>query len=81
VEGIERAIGAAIYNARGMHMRPVGEGGRQERDLADKYRNYARTLAKWPRTARLMTHIAEGYESDGRRADLRAKTIDESGIR
>jgi hypothetical protein len=53
---------------------PWGDGGAQERDIAARYRNYARVLAdEWPRTARLMTHVAEGYESDGRREDLRAK--------
>ncbi len=60
-----------VYNSRGVHWR--GEGGAQERDLAEKYRNWARQLAfEYPYVANLVEEIAASYDHDAVREDSRA---------
>ena len=73
-EEIEKGIVNGIYNGRGVVSRSIGEGGDQERVIAERYLNYARILSdNWPRTARLMKKIANVYESEARREDGRAE--------
>jgi addiction module HigA family antidote len=64
------AIGmrVAVYNSRGAHAR--GEGGDQEREIAEKFRNWARQLVfSYPYVANLIEQIASGYEQDAMRED------------
>lgn len=73
-EEIEKGIIVGIYNSRGVVSRSIGEGGAQERAIAERYHDYARSLSdRWPRTARLMKKIADGYELDARREDKQAE--------
>jgi hypothetical protein len=52
-----------VYNARGVHAR--GDGGGQERDLAEKYRNWARQLAfEYPYVAGVVEGIAQRYDQE-----------------
>lgn len=61
-------------NARGATWRGLYDGGTQERELAENYRDWsATTRAKWPRTARILRDIAESYERDARREDTKAE--------
>jgi hypothetical protein len=63
-----------VYNSRGMTSRELFEGGAQERTQAKQYLNAAQYLAKrWPQTATALTRVAEGYESEARREDIRAQ--------
>jgi len=60
-----------VYNSRGVHWR--GEGGAQERGLAEKYRNWSRQLAfEYPYVANLLEQIATGYDRDAAREDSEA---------
>ena len=64
------AIGmrVSVYNSRGAHAR--GEGGDQEREIAEKFRNWARQLVfSYPYVANLIEQIASGYEQDAMRED------------
>jgi hypothetical protein len=64
------AIGGsvAVYNSRGVHAR--GEGGDQEREIAEKFRNWSRQLAfEYPYVANLVAQIANSYEHDAMRED------------
>ena len=64
------AIGmrVAVYNSRGAHAR--GEGGDQEREIAEKFRNWARQLDfSYPYVANLIEQIANGYDQDAMRED------------
>ena len=64
------AIGmrVAVYNSRGAHAR--GEGGDQEREIAEKFMNWARQLVfSHPYVANLIEQIASGYEQDAMRED------------
>ena len=52
-----------IRNARGATWR--GEGGAQERGLAEQYRSWSREVAsEYPFTARMLEQIGAGYEQD-----------------
>ncbi|OPY50673.1 MAG: hypothetical protein A4E49_02631 [Methanosaeta sp. PtaU1.Bin112] len=73
-EEIEKGIIIGIYNSRGVISRSIGEGGTQEREIAERYLDYVRKLSdNWPRTARLVKKTADGYELDARREDKRAE--------
>lgn len=61
-----------IYNSRGVHMR--GEGGEQERELAEKYRGWGRALQfSYPFVAsKLLMTIAKTYDHEAQREDTEA---------
>jgi addiction module HigA family antidote len=63
---------AGIYNSRGVHWR--GEGGDQERGLAEKYRKWGRALqVSHPFVAaKLLMGIAQTYDHDASREDTEA---------
>ena len=62
-----------VYNSRGVTTRALNDGGSQERDLAAKYRVWARAAqASAPRTAALLERIAATYEADASREDEQA---------
>lgn len=71
---IEQGIEIEVYNSRGVTSRGLADGGAQERKLAKQYRTCAKSFqAQWPRTAAMLTRIADGYESDARREDVEAE--------
>ena len=62
------AIG--VFNGRGVTMRAVGEGGAQERELAQQYRNWAsRRSPDFPFVGSVLENIAAGYDRDARWED------------
>ena len=64
------AIGMSVgvRNSRGATLR--GEGGEQERKLAEKYRNWSRQLAfEYPYVSNLVEEIALSYDHDAKRWD------------
>lgn len=71
---IERGFLIQTFNNRGITTRGVGEGGQQERDLADDFeRKSEATATAWPRTSRVLRDIARSYRADAVREDERAK--------
>lgn len=74
VQSEEMMVAAAVgvYNLRGIHTR--GEGGSQERSLADKYRAWSQALKiTHPYVAsRLLSRIVNSYEHDATREDTDA---------
>lgn len=69
-KSLETGIHVGRVNARGVTSRGVYEGGQQERDLASRYRTWAKETAdQWPRTSRLLRGLAESYERDAQRED------------
>jgi len=73
---IETGVYLGIVNTRGVTTRSPGDGGRQERDLVDKYREQANSCReRWPRTARVLRDVAQSYESDARRLDRDAEAF------
>jgi addiction module HigA family antidote len=61
-----------VYNSRGVHYR--GEGGDQERELAEKYRRWGQALhTTYPYVStRLLMDLARTYESKANSEDIRA---------
>ena len=62
-----------VYNSRGAHAR--GPGGDQERELADKYRNWAQQIRmSTPYVAsELLMKLTQTYEREAVREDTEAK--------
>ena len=60
-------------NARGVVMRPAGEGGDQERTLAAKYRGWAQQTAyEYPHVGSILERIAMFYDHHARQRDTQA---------
>lgn len=69
-DDLERGIRTERYNMRGVYTKAMFEGGVQERDLAERYRGWARQVSgSHVRTRALLNAIAEGWEGDAKRAD------------
>ncbi len=71
-EPLMRGMQIGVYNSRGVHWR--GEGGNQERELADKYRKWAQALqVSHPYvSSNLLMELAKWYEREASREDLEA---------
>lgn len=70
---IERGIQIERFNMRGVTTRGYREGGDQERKLATQLRDAARELTGWPRIQGLLLSMAQSWEEEARREDLRAR--------
>jgi hypothetical protein len=69
-EDLERGFEVGIYNKRGAYMKSPDAGGEQERTIAKRYWDWAELCkVDWPRTARSLRRVAEGYEREAGRAD------------
>jgi hypothetical protein len=61
-----------LYNSRGLVWR--GEGGGQERELAETYRAWSRQLgSQYPFTSRMLNDIAKMYDHDAEWHDMNSK--------
>jgi len=61
-------------NTRGVTMRGPYDGGEQERQESARYKSWSDLVKlRCPRTARILRGIAESYERDARREDIRAE--------
>jgi addiction module HigA family antidote len=71
-DAMMRGVHTGQFNARGVHSR--GEGGAQERELADKYRAWAEALQySHPYvSSQLLMRLTKTYEHDARREDTEA---------
>lgn len=71
-EDIMRGVCVGVYNSRGVHWR--GDGGDQERELAEKYRKWGLALqSSHPYVAsRLLMEMANRYDHEAMREDTRA---------
>jgi hypothetical protein len=73
-EDFEVGSSVGIANSRGVVQRAIGEGGAQERTLAERYAKDVYLLRNaWPRMARLMQAIAKSYEAEPRGGDAEAE--------
>lgn len=70
-EYVARGFHLGVYNSRGMHVR--GEGGDQERELAAKYRSWARQHDfEYPYVSRVLEDIAKTYDKEATQQDSEA---------
>ena len=71
---LETGFHVGVINRRGITSRAIYAGGDQEREFAAKYRRWAdATSRRWPRTSRVLRGLADSYEREARREDLRAE--------
>lgn len=74
LEQMRDGFSIGIMNKRGVTMRSHDEGGAQERELASRYREFARPLiATHPRVSDVLQQLASYYERSGLREDLDAR--------
>src|SRR5260221_13229800 len=60
---VERGMFLGVLNKRGPTWRRPTDGGIQERDLAQSYRNLSKFLRlEWPRTSALLERVAKSLE-------------------
>jgi hypothetical protein len=75
-QDLAAGFGRGVYNARGAHMRSLDEGGKQERELAAKYRAWAERLTfDYPYVASILERIAKHYDRDAEREDVEVLTM------
>jgi hypothetical protein len=70
---METGLRISMFNQRGVTTRGVLEGGGQERQLAENYRNQARNVEASPRTRKLLNELADTYEHEARRQEEAAE--------
>lgn len=76
-EYINDGFCSAIYNNRGVVTKSHGEGGEQERQLAEIFLNKGKEIAiKYPITSSLLINISKGYQNDAKREDDRSELED-----
>lgn len=76
---VEEGFQIGVYNSRGVHAR--GEGGEQERTLAEKYRNWSRQLAfEYPYVAKVVEGIAAKYGREAAWEDSEAAVRRRLGV-
>ncbi|MBE9114394.1 hypothetical protein IQ249_00635 [Lusitaniella coriacea LEGE 07157] len=74
---IELGIETGVYNLRGVWSKSIGEGGIQERQLAETYRDYADAIVDtYPQTASMLYRIANDYDSVAHGEDIQAELRD-----
>lgn len=70
-ETVDRHIQNEIYNNRGVTTRGLNDGGKQERELAERYKKMSDAVkVKWPRTSAMLRGIAESYEYQAKYEDV-----------
>ena len=71
---IGRGFNIGVFNGRGVHSRGMDEGGAQERELAAKYRGWAKLRAfDYPYVSSVLESIAASYDRDAKREDAEVK--------
>lgn len=77
---IETGLHIGRTNQRGVTSRGVYDGGDQERELEKEYRQMATRIAtRWPRTARVLRDIADGYQREAAFYDADAERLADQG--
>jgi len=69
-EELEQGFSIGLYNGRGVTRRSPAAGGGLERGLAERYAGLAMAVSDtYPRTASVLTRIADGYRAEAARED------------
>ena len=72
-DDVELGLSIAIRSQRGVTSRAPTDGGDQERDLADKFRQTSSRLSTSPRTKAVFEGLAAGYEEEAAWHDRQAE--------
>jgi hypothetical protein len=71
-DAVERAVCIERFNMRGVYGKAMGEGGQQERVLAEQSEEWARKAFATPRAAAMLMAIASMWTREAEAADVRA---------
>jgi hypothetical protein len=71
-DDVEEAVRNERFNMRGVYSKAMGEGGQQERALAEQAKGWARAMPEFPRTANMLFSIAEMWYRSGEAEDASA---------
>lgn len=71
-DSVEHAVRIERLNMRGVFSKAMGEGGQQERALAEQAKGWARAMPDFPRTANMLSAVAEMWFREGEAADASA---------
>ena len=63
-DGVDQGLDITIRNRRGVTSRSPTDGGDQERELAQHYKQQSHRFREWPRTAAIFNSLASSYEHD-----------------
>ena len=72
-DDVELGLSIAIRSQRGVTSRAPSDGGDQERNLAEKYRQASSRLSTSPRTKAIFEGLAAGYEEEAAMHDRQAE--------
>lgn len=72
-DDIEVGIVVERFNMRGVYSKALGEGGQQERTLADQASSWSEAIIDSPRTSELLLKISKLWLRDADKADIRAQ--------
>ena len=73
-EDVRRGFVIGVRNSRGITSRAPGDGGGQERKLAETYRNHARAIRNsHPNLAAAVEKLAGSYDNDSLHEDMEAE--------
>lgn len=73
-ETVERNLAMKLYNLRGVTGRGLQDGGKQERELAARYRASAAGFAdSWSQTAAVLRQLADRYDTNAREEEIEAE--------
>lgn len=67
---IEHGLSIERFNMRGVYSKSLGEGGAQERGLAEQSKGWAKAMPSSPRTAAMLMQISESWMREAERADI-----------
>lgn len=74
---LEEAIEVGRFNSRGATFRSPFDGGKQERELAEKYQEQVeQIMLQWPRTSEILRRLGRSYERDANREDQQVELIE-----
>ena len=78
---LEQGFQIGVFNSRGVVTRDPAAGGAQERTLAEKYYGLAAAVSTtFPRTARTLRLVADGYQRDARWQDFESEIREDLGV-
>ena len=76
-DDLDNGFSIEIYNKGGTVSKSLFEGGKQERGLAEQFRQYADKWAiRYPRTSATLRKTAQNYENEAKREDEEAEKED-----
>lgn len=70
---IERGFSIECFNKRGVFSRGINEGGDQEREFAERYKNWSNATLGYPRTSAMLMAISEKWNRQADEADIEAE--------